>query len=304
MLRSLLASTAMIAVVSTASFAETAKSAPENKVENPAIYEFEVTTIAPAAAKGFLASNMIGKAIMSEQSTDGEEIGDVNDVILGRDGSVQAVIVGVGGFLGMGEKEVAIEFGRLNFVPEQDGEFHLVSDVTRAELEGAKAYERPDYLPEWMTVSSVESEMNRISESAKKTYETVRSEAIDPAKKRLDAAIADWTADKTRVNAKTVSSEALINAAVHTSEDENIGDISQILLDDSGKAEAVVVDVGGFLGFNAKPVAVSFDSLMLFETENGAILVVAPFTKQELENARTFEPAEYKADPESLTLKR
>lgn len=303
MIHNLLAATAIVSVLSTASFAESAKSTSENKVDNPVLYEFEVTTTAPAATRGFLASNMIGKAIKSQQSADGEEIGDVNDVILGRDGSVQAVIVGVGGFLGMGEKEVAIEFDRLNFVSERDGEFHLVSDVSQSELEAADAYERPDYVPQWMTVSVVETEMDKISQRAQKTYETVRKEAVDPAKKRLDAAIADWTAEKTRVDAETVSTEALIDAAVYTSEDENIGEISQILLDESGKAEAVVIDVGGFLGFNEKPVAVSYDSLMLFETDNGAILVVAPFTKEELENAKTFEPAGYKANPEGLTLK-
>ena len=43
-----------------------------------------------------------------------ETIGDVNDVLIGNDGQVRAVVIGVGGFLGVGEKNVAIPLKALN----------------------------------------------------------------------------------------------------------------------------------------------------------------------------------------------
>jgi hypothetical protein len=42
-----------------------------------------------------------------------ENIGDINDILVDRRGAVVAVIVGVGGFLGIGEKDVAIPFQAL-----------------------------------------------------------------------------------------------------------------------------------------------------------------------------------------------
>ncbi|MEO9525964.1 PRC-barrel domain-containing protein [Roseibium sp.] len=309
MIRQLLATTALVATVATGAIAQSNTTvntgAEAGDTQASGLYEFEVQTLAPNATTGFLATNMIGKAVMTGETDEAEEIGDINDVIIGRDGNVRAVIVGVGGFLGLGEKEVALDFSRLSFASESDDQFMVVSDASREELENAKSYERPDYIPDWMSTSSVRDEMNKISDGAKSTYETVRKEAIDPAKKHVDEAVnSDWTSENTQLDARTVSTEALIGADVYTSQDNNIGEIAQILIGEDGQAEAVVIDVGGFLGFGEKPVAVSFDSLRMFETENGDLLVTAPFTEEELENATTFEAASYKQNPDSLTLTR
>ena len=40
-----------------------------------------------------------------------------------------------------------------------------------------------------------------------------------------------------------------------------------------------------------------------FVAENGDLLVTAPFTKEQLENAQTYEPATYKANPDAVLLK-
>ncbi|MEM5583865.1 PRC-barrel domain-containing protein [Roseibium sp. AS2] len=309
MILQLLATTALVATIATGAIAQSNTTvntgAEAGDTQASGLYEFEVHTLAPNATTGFLATNMIGKAVMTGETDEAEEIGDINDVIIGRDGNVRAVIVGVGGFLGLGEKEVALDFSRLSFASEGDDQFMVVSDASREELENAKSYERPDYIPDWMSTSSVRDEMNKISNGAKNSYETVREEAIDPAKKRIDEAVnSNWTAENTQVDARTVSTEALIGADVYTSQDNNIGEIAQILIGEDGQAEAVVIDVGGFLGFGEKPVAVSFDSLRMFETENGDLLVTAPFTEEELENAKTFEAASYKQNPDSLTLTR
>jgi putative membrane protein len=73
----------------------------------------------PLAAPGpnqILASELRGKRVYG---ADNENVGDINDVLLERNGRVVAVIVGVGGFLGIGEKDVAIPFEALEIVPEQ-----------------------------------------------------------------------------------------------------------------------------------------------------------------------------------------
>jgi sporulation protein YlmC with PRC-barrel domain len=67
------------------------------------------------------------------------EIGDVNDIILDGEGKVAAVIIGVGGLLGAGEKNVAVPFDALK-VTEKDRKTYLVMDTTKEALERAPGY--------------------------------------------------------------------------------------------------------------------------------------------------------------------
>jgi len=59
-------------------------------------------------------SDLQGKAVYG---SDGASIGDIKDVLVSQDGSVNAVIIGVGGFLGIGEKDVAVNISALQLGP-------------------------------------------------------------------------------------------------------------------------------------------------------------------------------------------
>ena len=61
------------------------------------------------------ASKLVGVNVYNEAN---EKIGDINDVILDKSGKAEKVILGVGGFLGMGEHDVAVPFDKLKFVNE------------------------------------------------------------------------------------------------------------------------------------------------------------------------------------------
>jgi sporulation protein YlmC with PRC-barrel domain len=61
------------------------------------------------------ASKLSGVAIYNEAN---EKIGDINDVILDKSGKATNVILGVGGFLGMGEHYVAVKFDQLKWVDQ------------------------------------------------------------------------------------------------------------------------------------------------------------------------------------------
>ena len=67
------------------------------------------------------------------------KIGEVNDILLDADGKIAAVIVGVGGFLGVGEKDVAVPFNALK-VTEKDNDRYLVMNTTKEALESAPGY--------------------------------------------------------------------------------------------------------------------------------------------------------------------
>jgi sporulation protein YlmC with PRC-barrel domain len=61
------------------------------------------------------ASKLVGVNVYNEAN---EKIGDINDVILDKSGKAEKVILGVGGFLGMGEHYVAVAFDKLKWVTE------------------------------------------------------------------------------------------------------------------------------------------------------------------------------------------
>ncbi|HUG61649.1 MAG TPA: PRC-barrel domain-containing protein [Methylomirabilota bacterium] len=69
-------------------------------------------TVPPTGA--WRIADLVGKDVYG---SDNEDIGEINDVIVSQDGRVAAVIVGVGGFLGIGEKDVAVSMKALEFGP-------------------------------------------------------------------------------------------------------------------------------------------------------------------------------------------
>lgn len=70
----------------------------------------------------------------------GSEIGDVNDVLLDTSGRVAAVIVGLGGFLGGGEKNLALAFSAFE-VAKKDLESRLVLNIHKEKLELAPGFQ-------------------------------------------------------------------------------------------------------------------------------------------------------------------
>jgi sporulation protein YlmC with PRC-barrel domain len=68
--------------------------------------------ITSQSSNDWLASSLIGRSV---QRPDGELIGDINDVVLDQDGRAMAVLIGVGGFLGIGAKRVGVPYSALEF---------------------------------------------------------------------------------------------------------------------------------------------------------------------------------------------
>lgn len=85
-----------------------------------------------------LASNIIGKTVTGPND---ENLGDVNDIILGADGQPDAVVIGVGGFLGLGEKNVAVPFDTITSTTDTDGNLKLSLNTTKEALDAAPAFE-------------------------------------------------------------------------------------------------------------------------------------------------------------------
>jgi hypothetical protein len=75
----------------------------------------QTTTAQVQVASQWRASKLIGLNVYNGAN---EKIGDINEIILAPGGKVAGVVVGVGGFLGMGEHDVMLTLDKVKFVNE------------------------------------------------------------------------------------------------------------------------------------------------------------------------------------------
>ena len=68
------------------------------------------------------------------------KIGEIMDVLVDREGKATALIVGVGGFLGMGEKDVAVPFNAVQITNKNNNKWYLVMNSNKDALKNAKGF--------------------------------------------------------------------------------------------------------------------------------------------------------------------
>jgi len=82
----------------------------------------------------------------------------------------------------------------------------------------------------------------------------------------------------------------LIGASVYGPDNQSIGEVSDVIVDGSGKVKAAVVGVGGFLGVGQKDVAIPFEALNVSRKPNSGSIdkITVNYSKDELKNAPKF----------------
>lgn len=289
MFRTLLTTTAMFAVLQTGAIAadtttgEAMKPAPffqeggkyERRVDEQGYFETGPGQV--------LANTLIGMSVHTGASDEAEAIGDINDIILSSNGDAEAVIIGVGGFLGLGEKDVAVDFDRIGWV-EREGERRIVVDATREELESAPSYDRV----------AMNDTVSRTMTSARKQADEMQENASEMVENTMDSLSMGGAVDRESLEAAELSviePADLEGAIVYGANDESVGEVSEVTTDDAGRVASMTVDVGGFLGINEKKVPLSVEKADIRKTQDGELVVFTEFTRSQLERqaARTDE---------------
>lgn len=106
---------------------------PEDTAERPAA---DNSGKLAADFTGYRTSELVGATV---ENTSGESVGEIGDIIVGADGNANAALISVGGFLGLGQKDVAVPFADLN-VQEQDGALKVTVAMSSETLESMPAY--------------------------------------------------------------------------------------------------------------------------------------------------------------------
>jgi sporulation protein YlmC with PRC-barrel domain len=136
------------------------EAAPSDQASPPALGEAEpppASSEAPKSAEAspssggaflakqdssdWLVGNLIGKSVVN---ADNESIGDVNDLVTDQNGKIIAIVVGAGGFLGIGEKDVAIRFEDVKLARDENNDVKVIADLNKETLASAPDFETLD----------------------------------------------------------------------------------------------------------------------------------------------------------------
>jgi sporulation protein YlmC with PRC-barrel domain len=353
MIRNLLATTAIATLLASGAYAQEtttpAPAEPAPMTQDAAPATAEATT----PVDGHLASNIIGETVYNGTGDDAENIGEVKDIVLDAEGNIESIVIGVGGFLGIGEKQVALEYAEVDWA-ERDGDRWLVVAATKEQLEQQAAFDPAPYEPEPAAVATdttapagtmaptapaTDTAEAPAAEPAAPATDTAEAPAADPAAPATDTAeapAADPTAPATdtaeapaadpaapatddtaaatdpaapaatdttqtaaidrstltEVPVDQISSEDLVGTTVYGANDENVGEIGDVVLQDE-KVDAIVIDVGGFLGVGEKQVAVAMDKLSFMKDGDDNMYLYTTFTKEQLDAAAAYDESTY-----------
>lgn len=88
-------------------------------------------------ANEWLAEMFIGQSV---QNKTGETVGEISDLLFDRKGQISTAIIGVGGFLSVGEKYVGVPYGMLTFETGKSGERVILVTLSKQDLTQAPAF--------------------------------------------------------------------------------------------------------------------------------------------------------------------
>lgn len=234
-----------------------------------------------AASQDEASDNMDGSDGMGTMNRadldDMDNIGQINEVLLSRDGQVQALVIGVGGFLGMGEQDVAVTMEQITFASDADdgSQMYIIVNTNEDMLREAPAYDRTAS----MSGSGADDENRPMSrDDAANDNETDRTTTgSDTAQTGDDAermeeretfAAPDMEREGySRVEAQDVSTDMLMDQTVYDMNDNDVGDVTDMIIDDDGRITNIIIDFGGFLGIGSSQASLQFDELTILTTD-------------------------------------
>jgi len=223
-----------------------------------------------------------------------QQIGGIGDVVLTRDGEVRSVVIEAGGSLDLEDKEIELKMDQMTFVEDTDdkGQFFVVYTGDRDKLKKQGEFDREK--AEREGTSSFQASMqdgdrkqtqaqgDQMSGEQKQAGASGRKSGSEQSGKS-DVALSDG-------EKKGLTAEELKGVGVYSNEEESVGEVSNVLLSEEGKMQALVLDVGGFLGLGEKTVALDFNKLDIHrKSEDGELSVHTKLSGKALDELEPYE---------------
>ena len=133
MIRTLMAAAAVSGLMLSAALAQTSGNPNQGSAAMSGAQRGEANAqvISQQSPSQWLGSKLMGTDVIGPNN---EKIGDVSDVLIDKSGKVDALVVGVGGFLGIGTKDVALPMTVFEIVPAGSGANNTSSDQLRLSM--------------------------------------------------------------------------------------------------------------------------------------------------------------------------
>ena len=104
------------------------------------------TTLKAVPQESWTVTNYYKQAIYDPKES---KIGDIDDVFVDKSGKVTGLVIGVGGFLGMGEKDVIVPFTAVKTAKKND-KWWLTLDETKEDLKNAPGFKYDKASTTWV----------------------------------------------------------------------------------------------------------------------------------------------------------
>lgn len=212
-------------------------------------------------------AEVIGDPVFIDGVDGPMEVGSASDVLLSANGVIAGVIVDIGGASGLTPKTIAIDAQAFSMVPNADtSEQQLtLTGVDLAGIEAASPYDAQ---------AMTDAGLVQLSQLEADPSPPAVAQQVAPAE-ALETDAAPLASEEgapqsfVAVSAEMVTPETLQDAEVFDTNDEQISDVSQVTVSETGAVDAVVFKVGGFLGFGGKEVAVPVEDVQIMRDPAG-----------------------------------
>ncbi|WDR04198.1 PRC-barrel domain-containing protein [Devosia algicola] len=298
MIRQLLGATVLIASLAGLSLAQEAPIATSTELEKVGLTPPTVVSQGyEAQPDDQLTSVIVGQTVYNSAGRDAQELGTITDLVLSSGNTVSAAVIDVGKFVGEDSKLVAVDFSQLQLVTSSDGGLRYVASTSQDAMTAAPTFIWADseaaigssMTPEQEASQMVDGDPNATAVDPTITTDQPETEGNIGTSNNVDGA------KPTPTDIATMNPDQLYGIAVYGI-DQQIGTVNNVVSNPDGTIDAIIVDVGGFLGLGAKPVAVGVDNMNVSMDVNDTRYVFLNTTKAQLEAQTAYDPASYEAD--------
>ncbi|MCI4664290.1 MAG: PRC-barrel domain-containing protein [Neomegalonema sp.] len=227
-----------------------------------------------ASSKSIYSSDLVGSAVFLGKDPKSDVVGEVNNVVISGKGVVEAVIIGVGEFLGVEEKNVAVPLAKLEVVTV-DEETRLVLATSKDELKAAPAFADRDGKP----------------------YTVAADEVIDePPAEGLVA-----------VDITKLESPDLVGARVYRTAGGWVGEVVNLTKTKGDKIDALIIDFSSALGEGEKFVAVGIEAIQFkkrAEDKDEQFYIFVDFSDEALKAAPDYDERTYESKKSEMRLSK
>ena len=146
----------MFVLSSSVALAEQAPAPDKTRTKMP-----PATIMTTVPADGVTVTHWYKKNVYDQSNS---KVGEIDDILANRQGQITAFILGVGGFLGIGEKHVAVPFNAIQFTTRNDDRWYLMMNINADALRAAPGltYDRSKTM--WVATRDSSAEPKKKSE--------------------------------------------------------------------------------------------------------------------------------------------